>query len=63
MSSVEKLAYSVNETAELLSVGRDSIYELLHTKRLRSLKVGSRRLITRADIESFLLAEASDEVA
>ncbi|MCP3976551.1 MAG: helix-turn-helix domain-containing protein [bacterium] len=48
------MACSVAETAEMLSVGTWLIYELIHTKQLRSLKAGRRRLIPRASIERFL---------
>lgn len=53
-----KLAYSVEETAELLSIGTWLVYELIHTKQLASRKAGRRRLIPHASIERFL--EAGD---
>ena len=49
-----KLAYSVEEAAELLSIKRDSLYELIHTEQLGSFKVGARRLIARRHLEEFI---------
>ena len=55
------LLCTVDEAGELLSIGRTSIYELMKSGRLRSVKVGSRRLIPRASLEAFVneLLEAS----
>lgn len=55
------LLCTVEEAAETLSIGRTSIYELLRDGRLRSVKVGARRLIPIAALEDFVndLLEAS----
>ncbi len=53
-----KLAYSVKEAAALLSIGPDAVYELLHTRRLASAKVGRRRIISRSELERFLVEES-----
>lgn len=42
---MERLAYSVNETARLLSLGRTSIYALIADGRLETFKLGRRTLI------------------
>lgn len=52
-----RLAYSVKEAAVLLSIGPDAVYELLHTRRLASVKVGRRRIISRSELERFLEEE------
>lgn len=49
-----KFAYSIEEAAELLSIKRDSLYELIHTKQLGSFKVGARRLIAHQQLEAFI---------
>jgi excisionase family DNA binding protein len=51
---VEKLAYSIDEAAGALSVGRTSIERLIRRGELSSLKVGKRRIITREHIDRFL---------
>ncbi len=49
-----KLAYSVEEAAQLLSVGRDAIYELIRTNQLRSFKIGARRLVALDHLHEFI---------
>ena len=49
-----KFAYSIEEAAELLSLKRDSLYELMHTGQLGSFKVGARRLIAHRHLEAFI---------
>jgi excisionase family DNA binding protein len=49
-----KLVYSVAETAALLSVGRTTVYELISTGSLRTIKIGTRRLVARRDLEDFV---------
>ncbi len=43
--SMNKLAYSINETARLLSMGRTSIYAMIAAGRLETFKLGTRTLI------------------
>ena len=43
--SMNKLAYSINETARLLSMGRTSIYAMIADGRLEAFKLGRRTLI------------------
>src|SRR4051794_20335615 len=45
---MEKLAYSINETACTLSLGRTSVYAMIAEGRLEAFKLGRRTLI-RAD--------------
>lgn len=49
-----KAAYNVSETAELLSIGRTSLYEQIKIGRLRTIKCGRRTLVLARDIEVFL---------
>jgi excisionase family DNA binding protein len=39
-------AYTVEQVAKMLNVGRDKIYHLLRTGQLRSIKIGKLRRIT-----------------
>lgn len=45
---MEQLAYSINDTAKALSLGRTSIYAMIADGRLVAFKLGRRTLI-RAD--------------
>ena len=44
----------VEEAARLLNIGRSTAYELIRSGRLRSVKIGRRRLIPREALESLL---------
>jgi excisionase family DNA binding protein len=47
-------AYSVNETLELLSIGRTSLYEAVKRGELRLVKFGKKTLVYGTDIAAFL---------
>jgi excisionase family DNA binding protein len=49
-------AYTVEQVAEMLRVGRDKIYYLLRTGQLRSIKIGNSRRITGQHIAEFVAA-------
>lgn len=49
-----KLAFSVEEAADIIGISRRTIYELIRTGDLGSVKIGSRRLIRQSDITRFL---------
>ncbi len=58
MSSGERvpvrLALSCEEAAAALGVSRPTVYRLLDSGRLTSIKVGRRRLIAITELKSFL---------
>ena len=47
---MEKLAYSINEAARTLSLGRTSIYSMIADGRLEAFKLGRRTLIKAESI-------------
>jgi excisionase family DNA binding protein len=49
-----KLVFSVGEAAEVLGIGTTLAKELIRTGELRSIKIGRRRLVARADLEVFV---------
>lgn len=51
------LAVSPRKAAAYLDVGHDAIYALLNQGRLRSVKLGRRRLIPVAELQRFLADE------
>jgi excisionase family DNA binding protein len=51
------LAVSPRKAALCLDVGHDAIYQLLNEGRLRSVKLGRRRLIPVSELERFLADE------
>ena len=53
-------AYTVEQVAEILHVGRDKVYYLLRTGQLRSIKIGKLRRITNQHVAEFV-ASLEDE--
>lgn len=51
---MERLAYNVDEAAEIIGISRRLLYELLRTGELGSIKIRNRRVIRRSDITTFL---------
>lgn len=47
-------AYTVEQVAEMLQIGRDKVYALIRTKKLRSLKIGKSRRITADQLSEFV---------
>jgi excisionase family DNA binding protein len=47
-------AYTVNDTARILSVSRSTIYKLIKLHSLKALKLCGRRIVTRESIENLL---------
>lgn len=56
-----RLAYRIEDAAAATGIGRSSLYELISTGRLRSIKAAGRRLILADDLRAFL--ESQREVA
>lgn len=46
-AEAEKLAYTVDEFMKVMGLSRTSIYELIKSGELKSVKVAGRRLIPR----------------
>jgi excisionase family DNA binding protein len=57
-------AYTVEQVAEILHIGRDKVYSLLRTGQLRSIKIGKLRRITSQHLAEFVasLETAGQEV-
>jgi excisionase family DNA binding protein len=51
---MERLAYSLPETAEALGISVDLVYDVLRTGELKSVKIGDRRLITADALKAYL---------
>ena len=56
-----KLLLTVEDAAELLSIGRTNAFRLIKDGELQSVKIGARRLVPRASVEAYVhrLLEAS----
>jgi excisionase family DNA binding protein len=51
---MEKLALTIAEAAQLSSLGQTSNYKAIRDGQLSSRKFGTRTVITRVDLASFL---------
>jgi excisionase family DNA binding protein len=51
---VERVTFGVDEAAEMLGIGTTLAKELIRTGELRSIKIGRRRMIARADLDEFV---------
>ena len=47
-------AFTVEQVADMLHVGRDKVYYLLRTGQLRSIKIGKSRRITEEHLAEFV---------
>jgi excisionase family DNA binding protein len=61
---MEKIGYSVDETVEASGLGRSTIYELIRSGELDSIKVGRRRIVPADALREFIDTKrtASDQV-
>jgi excisionase family DNA binding protein len=50
----DKLAYSVPDAAKELSVSKETVWRLVKRGELRTLKIGHRTIIRRAEIVAYL---------
>ena len=55
---MERLAYSINEAARVLSMGRTSIYAMIADGRLEAFKLGRRTLIRAESIHRLVSGKA-----
>jgi excisionase family DNA binding protein len=54
---MEPIATSVNGAAKALSLGRTTIYELINSGKLETVKLGRRTLIKTASIRALINPE------
>ncbi len=52
--ATEKLLYSMEEAARLLSISRAQLYRLIDVCELGSVKIGRSRRITRSQLEAYV---------
>ena len=56
---VAKLAYGIDDVAEMLSLGRTTVVALVSNGDIPSIKIGGRRLIPRRDLDEFVERQRS----
>lgn len=56
VAPVDRLLYKPEEAAEVLALGRSTVYELMAEGALKYVKRGRSRRIRRSDLEAFVNA-------
>jgi excisionase family DNA binding protein len=54
---MEKLAYSIKDTAKALSLGRTSIYAMIADGQLEAFKLGRRRLVKAESVRRLIASQ------
>ena len=57
----ERLTYSVTEAAQALGISRPAMYSLIHQEGFPTLKIGSRRLISRELLAEWVREQAGGQ--
>jgi excisionase family DNA binding protein len=52
--AVEKMAYSIRETAEAIGLHPNTVYELVQSGRLPAVKLGRKILISKLELAAWL---------
>lgn len=61
--ALQPLAVAPGEAARLMGIGRTLVYEEIASARLRSAKIGKRRLITIEAIKDWLTAREAENTS
>jgi excisionase family DNA binding protein len=55
----QRLTLGITETTQVLGVGRNTVYGLIKAGKLKSVKFGSRNMVTTDSIRAVLQMEAA----
>lgn len=61
-TEVERKLLTINETAELLSMGRSLVYTLVNTGEIKSIKIGRSRRIPVDALDEFVAKRLKEKV-
>ncbi len=59
----EPLLISIRRASARAGIGRDTMYDLVRSGRVPSVRVGRRILVVASSLEAFVLAEAERQAA
>lgn len=51
---MEKLVYTVKEVAQILCIGKNKVYDLIHQKKLSYIRFGWEYRIPKKALENFI---------
>jgi len=60
--SFEINIFTVKELAEVLKIGRDKAYALMHNRSFPSIKIGNRYIVTDQALSEWLIANVNKHV-
>ena len=60
-STTPPAAFSIDEAARQLSIGRSSVYALIKTGDIRIVKIGRRTIIPAAEIARIISSDRRDD--
>ncbi len=60
---LKKVFHSVEEAAEILNLGRSTVFTLIRERRLHTARVGKRRLVSASELEAFAVRLQEEEGA
>ncbi len=60
---MEKLVYTVNETAQILNIGMNKAYELVQQHQIPNLRVGRKILIPKQSLEKWLAKSTDKDIS
>lgn len=58
---MDKLVYTVTETAQILNIGMNKAYELIQQRAIPNVRVGRRILIPKLALEKWLINSSEGE--
>jgi len=60
---LKKVFHSVEEAAEILSLGRTTVFALIKEGQIHSVKIGKRRLVAATELDAYAIRLQEGEVA
>lgn len=63
MQNSEQLAYTINQALEVIPFSRSGFYMLINQGKIKTFKIGGKRLISAKELERFITEAEEAEVA
>jgi excisionase family DNA binding protein len=56
-AGLQRLGYSVAEAAQIISISKSKLWELIRSRKLGSVKISGRRIVRHSDLVALLNGE------